>query len=256
MWLNRLVQPDPKQGERDYYARLGSVGLAHSLAKPFADDTCAQYLAAMAALFGLMVPPPRRIVDFGCGTGWLTLCLAERGYDVLGVDISSDAIEHARKARDARNLPRADFVAADYESFNAAAPFDYAIFHDALHHAEDERAALRCAWRALGPAGVAITVEPGTGHNRSVLSQRAIREFGVHEKDMPPHHIIRLAREVGFRRWLALPNPHDINRAFYRRDYDEAQTRAGLFARRLYGMWRLLGRMFGTRHRGIVILWK
>ena len=250
------MQPDPKQGERDYFARIGPAGIAHSIGKPFSDDNCAQYLAVMTAVFGLLAPPPRRIVEFGCGAGWLSLCLAQRGYEVLGVDISEDAIAHARATRDARGLTRADFIAADYESFATTTPFDYAIFHDALHHAEDERAALACAWRALASGGAAITVEPGTGHHNSVTSQRAIREFGVHEKDMPPRHIVRLAREVGFRRWLVLPHPHDLNRAFYRRAYHEAATPLDLAARRVLSLLRALRRMFGTRHQGLVILWK
>ena len=45
---------DPKQGEREYFARIGAAGIAHSLAKPYADDNCAQYLAVMTALFGLL----------------------------------------------------------------------------------------------------------------------------------------------------------------------------------------------------------
>ncbi len=40
------------------------------------------------------------VLDCGCGTGEHTLMLAERGFDVIGIDISSTAIERARaKAR-------------------------------------------------------------------------------------------------------------------------------------------------------------
>ncbi len=82
----------------------------------------------MTALFGLMAPPPRRIIEFGCGTGWLSLALAQRGYDVVGVDISADAIRHAEAARVERRQERARFVAADYETFATPAPSDYALF--------------------------------------------------------------------------------------------------------------------------------
>ncbi len=82
----------------------------------------------MTALFGLMAPPPRRIIEFGCGTGWLSLALAQLGYDVVGVDISADAIRHAEAARVARRQERARFVAADYETFATPAPSDYALF--------------------------------------------------------------------------------------------------------------------------------
>jgi SAM-dependent methyltransferase len=240
------VHPDPKQGERDYYARLGPEGVAHSLGKPFSDDHCGQYLAVMTALFSLLPPPPRRIVEFGCGTG----------YQVLGVDIAADAVAHALAARDARGLTGADFATGDYESFAGAADFDCAVFHDALHHAEDERAALQCAWRALKPGGCVIAIEPGRGHHRSGTSQRAIREFGVHEKDMPPHHIVALARAVGFRRHLVLPGPHDLNRSFYRRAYHKAPAGLELFSLRLLSSLRAIRRILARRHQGLVLLWK
>ena len=82
----------------------------------------------MTALFGLLAPPPRWIIEFGCGTGWLSLALAQLGYDVVGVDISADAIRHAEAARVERRQERARFVAADYETFATPAPSDYALF--------------------------------------------------------------------------------------------------------------------------------
>ena len=77
--------------------------------------------------------------------------------------------------------------------------FDAALFYDALHHAENERAALAATYEALRPGGVCITVEPGEGHG--VASAGIAAELGVTEKDMPPHHIIAVGREVGFRRF-------------------------------------------------------
>jgi hypothetical protein len=71
-----MSPPDPKQGERECFARIGSAGLAHSTGKPFTDDYCASNLANMDTLFHLLEPPPRRFVEFGCGVGWLSLCFA------------------------------------------------------------------------------------------------------------------------------------------------------------------------------------
>jgi SAM-dependent methyltransferase len=247
---------DPKQAERDYYAGIGPEGIAHSLGKPFSDDQCAQYLAVATAVFGLLPPPPLRVVEFGCGTGWLSFFLAQRGYEVVGLDISTDAIAAAGSSARARNLARAEFVAGDYETFEFRETFDAAIFHDSLHHAEDELAALRCAWRALRPGGCAIAIEPGAGHHRTATSVNAVRDFGVHERDMPPHHIVALARRVGFRRQLALPFPHDLNRAFYRRAYHAAPSAAELLSLRILGTLRAIRRIFFKRKHGLVILWK
>lgn len=248
---------DPKQGERDYYARLGEAGMAHAAGKPFSDDCCPQYLAAMTAIFGLLDPPPRRIVEFGCGTGWLSLFLAERGYRVIGVDISPDAVRHANAARDSRGLAAAEFVAGDYESYAADGSFDYAIFHDSLHHAESEEAALRCAYAALAKNGAVIALEPGSGHSAAASSQRAVQDFGVHERDMPPGRIIAVARRAGFQRHSILPHPYQLNRRFYRRAYHRARSQSDLTGYRLLSMLRAFGQVCRWRNDpALVMLWK
>ena len=41
-------------------------------------------------------PAPARVADLGCGTGTLSLLLAEQGYAVTGVDFSPAMVERAR----------------------------------------------------------------------------------------------------------------------------------------------------------------
>ena len=251
------MQPDPKQGEREYFARIGPAGIAHSVGKPFSDEKCAVYLANMTALFHLLPPPPLRIVEFGCGVGWLSLFLARRGYTIVGVDISPDAIATALAQREAQQVGTAEFVVADYEDFAAAEKFDCALFYDSLHHAEDERAAVRCAHRSLRAGGLMIAFEPGRGHSAKADSLRAVREFGVHEKDMPADYIVQLGRESGFRRHLFLPRPHEAFRRLYHPAYADMKSPGALFRGYLLGKLRLIRFMFHHRRKSpIVVLWK
>jgi SAM-dependent methyltransferase len=247
---------DPKQGEREYFARIGEEGRRHALRKPFGDEHCVQYLLNISAFLSVMRPPPARIVEFGCGSGWLSLILAERGYDVVGVDISPDAIVLAEKSKAERQAGNATFLTADYENVRIDPPADYAIFHDALHHAESEDDALRAAHGALGPRGMLICIEPGDGHSESPSSRRAIAEFGVHEKDMPPRKIIRHARAAGFRRHVVLPWPWFYWASTYRPGYAKGTSTGDLRGRKLLSFWRLVRAFFRTRAQGVVLLWK
>ena len=46
--------------------------------------------------FGFMTEKPVSLLDLACGTGSLTLELARRGYDLIGVDLSEDMLAEAR----------------------------------------------------------------------------------------------------------------------------------------------------------------
>src|SRR5262245_15721205 len=48
--------------------------------------------------------PPAEVVDLGCGTGSLSLLLAEAGHRVTGVDLSPNMVDHARRKLTAANL--------------------------------------------------------------------------------------------------------------------------------------------------------
>jgi ubiquinone/menaquinone biosynthesis C-methylase UbiE len=110
--------------------------------------------------------PPGAVADLGCGTGTLSLLLAEAGYMVTGLDSAPQMIRQARaKARSAGPLsvtPR--FVTSD-----AAAPalppgsFDVVIARHVLWALPDTVAALR-AWTGLLRPGGVLTLVEGRWH--------------------------------------------------------------------------------------------
>lgn len=67
-----------------------------------------------------------RALDLGCGEGGDSLWLAQRGWDVTGVDISATAIERARTAAVAAGIAagRLHLVAADLGTWRPATDFD------------------------------------------------------------------------------------------------------------------------------------
>lgn len=214
-----------KQGEIDYLKHIGPEGVWHAANKPFSDPNCAGYLMGIAAIRSLLPPPPARLLDLGCGTGWTSIFFAKMGYEVVGVDIAADMIHCAQDLKQREGLENIDFAVSDYEHLGYESEFDCAVFYDALHHAVDESLAVKAAFTALKPGGVCVTSEPGKGHARHPASVRAIEEFGVTEKDMPPAKIISLGRAAGFRAFNIYPGATTTQAAMYGRAVNEKLSR-------------------------------
>jgi cyclopropane fatty-acyl-phospholipid synthase-like methyltransferase len=80
---------------------------------------------------------PGRALDLGCGTGTNVVYLAQHGFDVVGVDISSRAIVAARRRIEQAGLGRhAQVYAGDVTRLDvlpASGPFDLALDIGCLH---------------------------------------------------------------------------------------------------------------------------
>ena len=92
----------------------------------------AHAVAARAAA-GLEDERPLRILDFGCGTGWLGASLTSFG-DVTGIDLSPAAIEHGRQ-----EFPDVHLVAGSFTDEALAGPFDLIISSDVIAHVSDQQ---------------------------------------------------------------------------------------------------------------------
>jgi SAM-dependent methyltransferase len=217
-----------KAAEQAYPEKIGAGGRQHAKEKPFSDSNRGLSLASMGVIFTLLPPPPGRLLDLGCGTGWTSVFFAKSGYDVVGQDISSDMIRLGEENKAFAAATALSFVHGDYESLQFRDEFDCAVFFDSLHHAEDERAALRSAFDALKPGGVLITHEPGEGHATTQASIDAMAQYGVTERDMPPHLIIRRGKEIGFGTCDVFPMPNDLNRFFYESERPRLFSKLGL----------------------------
>jgi len=68
----------------------------------------------------------KKILDIGCGTGRHAIELAQRGYDVTGLDLSETLLKKAREKAAAAGV-RVEFVPGDARDFNFSAKFDLVI---------------------------------------------------------------------------------------------------------------------------------
>ncbi|MFC6288114.1 class I SAM-dependent methyltransferase [Nocardioides sp. GCM10027113] len=112
-------------------------------------------------LVPLLPPAPARVADLGCGTGTLSLLLAEEGHDVDGVDFSPEMLRHAReKAASSPTSGRVDFALGDAaEPPLDACAYDVVLSRHVLWAMPDAAAALTRWIDLLAPEGRLVLVE-------------------------------------------------------------------------------------------------
>ena len=119
-------------------------------------------------LTGLLPPPPAHVADLGCGTGTLSLLLAEDGYAVDGVDFSPEMVRRAQAK--AGSFRGTSFVVGDVSDPQLPGGYDAVLCRHVLWVLPDPGAALRRWARLLAPAGRMVLVEgywsPGVGLTR------------------------------------------------------------------------------------------
>ncbi len=92
-----------------------------------------------------------RLLDVGCGAGFLSNALARDGFDVVGLDSSETSLAVARRYDETKSVhfDAGDALALPYpaESFDAVSAMDF------LEHVEDPAAVVAEAARVLRPRG-------------------------------------------------------------------------------------------------------
>ena len=108
--------------------------------------------------------PPGRALDLGCGEGADSVWLAERGWDVVAVDISETALDRAKDAAGTRGITdRIEFVQLDLSEDFPSGTFDL-ISSQFLHSTVylDRSKVLANAAAALRPNGLLVIVDHGS----------------------------------------------------------------------------------------------
>jgi 2-polyprenyl-3-methyl-5-hydroxy-6-metoxy-1,4-benzoquinol methylase len=108
-----------------------------------------------------------RILDIGCGNGYVAGHLASLGHHVVGIDVSPDGIDIARA-----NHPKVIFhVCSLYDdSFDrvVASAYDVTIATEVIEHLYWPRSLLRRAYGSLASGGRVIVTTPYHGYFKNL----------------------------------------------------------------------------------------
>ena len=108
----------------------------------------------------LKLLPPMRIADIGAGEGTLSLLLAQRAENVIGIDNSEKMVEYAAGVAKRSRVRNVEFRLGDLEELPIPdASVDLALFSQSLHHAIHPQKAVHEAARILKPGGRIVILD-------------------------------------------------------------------------------------------------
>ncbi len=155
--------------------------------------------------------PPMRVLDVGCGPGWLAEALQAQGHEVTGVDLAREPGVDTRMHR---------FVQADLERGlpdEVGGDFDVVVAADVIEHVRTPQQLLTEMTHRLRPGGTVIASVPNISHwyprGRTALGlfdydQRGILD-ATHVRFFTRRSFVRLAKQAGLepvdRRHTGLP---------------------------------------------------
>ena len=106
----------------------------------------------------------KKILDFGCNTGTILIPFIEKGYDVVGLDISKNDIYKAKEYLAEDNL-QADLVLGDGKNSPIKDnSFDLILAIDLLEHVGDPEKVVAEIWRMLKGGGTVLVTVPWKYH--------------------------------------------------------------------------------------------
>jgi SAM-dependent methyltransferase len=117
-----------------------------------------------------------KVLEIGCGFGYLTYALSKAGYDVLGIDISQVAVNQAIE----RYGPL--FICTDVETYANMhkEQFDVVILTEVIEHIKNVKDFLNAAGQLLKPGGDLVLTTPNkSAHPVDILW----------ETEPPPVHL-------------------------------------------------------------------
>jgi 2-polyprenyl-3-methyl-5-hydroxy-6-metoxy-1,4-benzoquinol methylase len=127
-----------------------------------------------AQTFGELRPylrPGLKVLDLGCNDGNLSLYMARKGCDVLGIDLARNAVECARQSAGHYGIKNARFESIDFvRDWREPAAFDLVLCSHVIEHVPDDRQFARKIAAALKPGGTLLlfTPTPHASHYRAI----------------------------------------------------------------------------------------
>jgi trans-aconitate methyltransferase len=145
-------------------------------------DTSLKYVADYGKELVALLNPKKdeRILDLGCGTGDLTIEIAQKGAHVIGLDNSETMLRRARE-----KYPKIEFMQGDAIDFKLEEPVDAVFSNAVLHWVTQQEMAVKNIYASLKKGGRFVAELGGKGNVHKIIEsiQNVIAQAGYKTVD-------------------------------------------------------------------------
>lgn len=149
-----------------------------------------------------------RVLDVGCGFGLESLHLSKKGYNVMGLDISTGKIDVAKKIKTKLKDKKVKFLVSDVFKYNNQnGLFDFVILFEVLEHVNDPKKLLGKLSEIVKNGGEVVISFPST-HKINSMSKEYL---GHTHLGYNPKIIKKMIKEKG----LSVKKVYSFGNSFF-----------------------------------------
>lgn len=146
-----------------------------------------------------LITKDQNVLDIGCGSGTMSFYLASKVKNVLGIDISKNAIEACSKSKKVLKINNVNFRQMVFPKEYPQEKFDLIVCFEVIEHLEDDLEAIEKIYELLNKNGLLILSTPSKNAplHRLGYTKKFDKKVG-HLRRYSTEDLFKIVNKAGF----------------------------------------------------------